>query len=361
MKAAIFSRIGEIPTVGEAPDPVPQPGDVVVDVTSASVLAYAGEVFSGTRPMLFELPFIPGTGAIGRISSIGIGATELNIGEWVYCDPTLRARDSQGAPAISLQGLTANGMAAMAIQRQYRDGSWAEKVRLPLENVFPIGAINPDDAGKWLTLGTMLVPFGGLSSVELAAGETVVINGATGSFGSAAVAVALAMGAARVIATGRNSAALDALAVRFGNRVRTAQMRGDQDADTATIQSAADGFIDVVFDILPPQATVAQVMAAVYSIRPNGRVSLMGGVGMGGQDGDLGLPYAWLMRNNITIRGQWMYPRSAVAKLIAMIKSGQLDLGYYGAVEFPLDAISEAIAHAANTQGSFNKTVLRLR
>lgn len=87
----------------------------------------------------------------------------------------------------------------------------------------------------------------------------------------------------------------------------------------------------------------------------------MGGVGMGGQDGDLGLPYAWLMRNNITIRGQWMYPRSAVAKLIAMIKSGQLDLGYYGAVEFPLDAISEAIAHAANTQGSFNKTVLRLR
>lgn len=110
----------------------------------------------------------------------------------------------------------------MAIQRQYRDGSWAEKLRLPLENVFPIGWINPDDAGKWLTFGTMLVPFGGLISVDLQAGEAVVINGATGSFGSAAVAVALAMGAARVIATGRNSAALDALAARYGSRVRIA-------------------------------------------------------------------------------------------------------------------------------------------
>ena len=117
----------------------------------------------------------------------------------------------------------------------------------------------------------------------------------------------------------------------------------------------------MVFDILPPQATVAQVMAAVNSIRPNGRVSLMGGVGMGGEGGELGLPYAWLMRNNITIRGQWMYPRSAVAKLIAMIKSGLLELSYYDAVEFPLEAVVEAIAHAAKIQGSFKKTVLRLR
>lgn len=360
MKAAIFQRIGLSPVVGEVPDPVPQPGDVVIDVIAAPVLAYAGEVFSGMRPMLFELPFVPGTGAIGRISSLGIGATELNIGDWVYCDPTLRARDSQGAPAIALQGLTANGTAALAIQRQYRDGSWAGKLRLPLENVFPIGPINPDDAGRWLTLGTMLVPFGGLLSVELAAGETVVVNGATGSFGSAAVAVALAMGAARVIATGRDNAVLAVLAARYGSRVRTATMQGDQDADTAAIQSAADGAIDVVFDILPPQATVAQVMAAVNSVRPNGRVSLMGGVGMGGQGGELGLPYAWLMRNNITVRGQWMYPRSAVSRLIAIIKSGQLDLGCYEAVEFPLGAVSAAIAHAANTQAPFNKTVLRI-
>lgn len=361
MIAAIFKRIGETPEIEEAPDPTPQSGDVIVDVTAAPVLAYAHEVFTGKRPMLFELPFIPGTGAIGRISSVGTGATELKVGEWVYCDPTLRARDSQGLPAISLQGLTANGPGAMAIQRQYRDGSWAEQLRLPLENVIPIGAIDPDDAGSWLVLGTMLVPFAGLISVGLAAGETVVINGATGSFGSAAVAVALAMGAARVVATGRDGVALDALAARYGSRVLPAKMSGDQDADTAAIRVASGAPVDVVFDILPPQATAAQVMAAVRAVRPSGRVSLMGGVGMSGESGELALPYAWLMRNNITIKGQWMYPRDAIAKLIAMRRTGLIDLTNYQVAEFPLGLIADAIAHAASTRGPFSQTVLRLR
>lgn len=358
MRAAIFKRIGETPVVGEMPDPVAQAGDVVVDVTAAPVLPYAHEVFAGKRPMLFELPFIPGTGAIGRVSAVGAGATELKIGNWVYCDPTLRARDAQGLPAISLQGLTANGPAGMAIQRQYRDGSWAEKVRLPLENVVPIGDIDAADAAHWLTLGTMLVPYGGLSSVSLTAGETVVVNGATGSFGSAAVAIALAMGAARVVATGRNEAALEALVALYGSRVCAAHMEGDLDDDTATIQAAAGIPIDVVFDILPPQASVAQVLAAVRAVRPGGRVSLMGGVGMAG-GGELMLPYGWLMRNNITIRGQWMYPREAIARLVAMAKNGLLDLGRYEVAEFPLASIAEAIAHAASTSGPFSKTAIR--
>lgn len=359
MKAAIFSCVGETPTVGELADPVAEPGDVIVDVVAAPVLAYAHEVISGRRPMLFTLPFVPGTGAIGRISAVGAGATHTVVGSWVYCDPTLRARDGLGLPAISLQGLTANGPAAVAIQRQYPDGSWAEKLRLPLENVVPLGDVKAADAARWLMLGTMLVPYGGLSSVELTAGETVVINGATGGFGSAAVAVALAMGAARVVATGRNADALDELARRHGDRVRTAHMLGEEATDTTTIQAVADAPIDVVFDILPPYAQPTQVLAAVRAVRPGGRISLMGGVGMAG-DGDLALPYPWLMRNNITIRGQWMYPRAAVPRLIEMVRSGQIDLTQYHVTEFALADVGDAIGHAATTSGPFNRTSLKM-
>ena len=358
MQAAVFSRIGETPLVADIPVPVPDAGDVVVDVVAAPVLGYAGEVISGQRPMLFELPFVPGTGAIGRISGVGAGATSTEIGSWVYCDPTLRARDGQGLPAIALQGLTANGPAALAVQRQYPNGSWAEKLRLPLENVVPLGDIKADDASRWLTLGTMLVPYGGLLSVGLSPGETVVVNGATGSFGSAAVAVALAMGAARVVATGRNGAVLEALAGKFGGRVRIARVVGDQAIDTSTIHAAADQPIDVAFDILPPQAAAAQVLAAVRAVRPGGRISLMGGVGMTGGD-DLALPYPWLMRNNITIKGQWLYPRHAIPRLISMVKSGLLDLTQHQVVEFALADINEAITHAAATSGLFSSTALR--
>lgn len=359
MKAALFSRIGETPVVCELPDPVAEAGDVVVDVVAAPVLAYANEVISGQRPMLFTLPFAPGTGAIGRISAVGVGATNAEVGAWVYCDPTLRARDGHGLPTIALQGLTANGPAAMAVQRQYPNGSWAQKLCLPLENITELGEIDAADAARWLTVGTLLVPYGGLSSVGLTAGETVVVNGATGSFGSAAVAVALALGAACVVATGRNADVLDALARHHGGRVRIVHMSGDDAADTTTILAAADAPIDVVFDILPPQAQPTQVLVAIRAVRPGGRVCLMGGVGMAG-GGDLTLPYPWLMRNNITVRGQWMYPREAVPRLIALVRSGQLALDRYQITEFAIAEVADAIAHAARTNGPFDQTVLRM-
>ena len=81
-------------------------------------------------------------------------------------------------------------------------GAWAEQLKTPTENVFAIGPIAPPDAARWCALGAMLVPYGGLLAAGLQAGETLLVNGATGGFGGAAVAVALAMGAGRVIATG---------------------------------------------------------------------------------------------------------------------------------------------------------------
>ena len=47
-------------------------------------------------------------------------------------------------------------------------------------------------------------------------------------------------------------------------------------------------------------------VTAIMTVRPYGRVVLMGGVGMLGGE-DLPLPYAWIMRNNIAMYGRWMY------------------------------------------------------
>ena len=360
MKAAIFSTLGETPTVGELPDPTATDGTVVVDVVAAPVLPYAREVFSGERPMLFEPPFVPGTGAVGRIGALGEGATSLKVGDWVYCDPTVRARDSQSLAPIYLQGLTAGGPEALPLLRQYRNGSWAEKMKLPLECVVPLGHIDPADAASWLTVGTMMVPFGGLTSVDLAPGETAVINGATGSFGSAAVAVALAMGAAKVVAVGRSVDALAALVDRHGARLATVRSQGSGDSDAAAIRAAAGGPIDVVFDILPPQADPALTTAAIASIRPGGRISLMGGIGMAGT-GNLELSYAWIMRNNITIRGQWLYTREAMIRLIALARAGMLSLDEYRITEFALTSVEAAITHARSDAGPFNRTVVKMR
>lgn len=358
MKAAVLKAFGTPLAVETLPDPIIGTGEVIVDVVAAPVLSYADEVFSGARQYLLELPVVPGAGAVGRVRAVGPDATRLAVGDWVVCDPTVRSRDNAITPDITLQGLSARGAGGLRLQQFYHDGAYAGQIRVPTENAIPVGPLDPDEAARWCALNTLLVPYGGLLAANLQAGETLLISGATGNFGSAAIAVALAMGAGCVIAPGRNEQVLAGLVRRFGPRLRAIKLSGNEDNDRKRMQQAAPGPIDCVLDILPPSAGTTPVRAAAMTVRPYGRVVLMGGVGMLGGD-DLGLPYPWIMRNCITIVGQWMYPREATERIAGLIRSGLLSLDNFEVTAFDLDDANEAVAHAAANSGPFRLTVIR--
>ena len=358
MKAAILESFGSPLSVEQMEAPKPGTGEVIVKVVAAPVPHYAKEVFSGERKYLLNLPQVPGAGAVGKVLAVGPDATSLKPGDWVLCDPTVRSRDDAFTPDITLQGLSARGEGGLKLQEYYRNGSFAEEMMVPTENAIKIGEIAPDEASTWCALNTFLVPFGGLLSIGLKAGETVVISGATGYFGSAAVALALAMGAGYVIAPGRNQAVLDELITRFGGRVKPVTLTGEESSDIENIQKASPNPIDCVLDILPPFADAKAVRTAIMTVREYGRISLMGGVGMLGGDG-LILSYPWMMRNSITIKGQWMYAREAPQQLIAIVKSGLLSLELFKISEFDLDNINNAIEYAAKEKGAFKLTVVR--
>jgi alcohol dehydrogenase len=352
MKAAVLKKLGAPLAIETVPDPVLGTGEVIVDVAAAGVLAYAGDVYSGKRQYVLELPMVPGAGAVGRVRAVGPDATRLSVGDWVSIDPTVRSRDDVVTPDVILQGLTAGSQESLRLQRYYHDGSFAEQVRVPTENAIALGDIDPADAGRWCGLGRLLVPYGGLLAGRLLAGETLLVNGATGAFGSAGVVVGIAMGAMRVVATGRNAQVLADLERRFGGRVRTVRMSGIDDEDRRQIQRAAGGPIDVVLDLLPPEASPTWVRAAVLAVRPYGRAILMGGI----RD-DISLPYAWMMRYGIEVRGQWMYPRDSIQRMIKLVRSGQIGLG--DVTEFPLEKVNEAVAFAAANSGPFKMTVVK--
>ncbi|HTT99996.1 MAG TPA: alcohol dehydrogenase catalytic domain-containing protein [Rhizomicrobium sp.] len=357
MKAAILKAFGSPLTIETIPDPVLGTGEVIVDVVAAGVLPYMGEVLRGERKYMLALPAVPGAGAVGRVRAIGPDATRLKVGDWVHCDPTVRSRDDALTPDITLQGLSARGDGGLHLQKHFHHGSYAEQMLSPTENVYPIGDVDPADAGLWCSLPLFLVPYGGLLAADFQPGQTLLVSGATGNFGSAGVAVALAMGARCVIAPGRNQAMLADLTRRFGSRVRTVTLTGNEATDIAAMKSAAPGPIDCVLDLLPPSAGVAPVRAAAMTVREYGTVVLMGGVGMLGGD-DLALPYPWIMRNNITIRGQWMARREANTKMINLVHSGLLDLKQCEVTSFALDDANAAIAHAEARGGRFKRTVI---
>lgn len=353
MRAAVLKSFGSPLVVEDVAEPALGTGEVIVDVAAASVLSYAGDIFGGKRGYLLSPPAIPGAGGVGRVRALGPDAASLAVGDWVFCDPTVRSRDSAGAPTIVLQGITAGDERGLRLQKYVHDGAWAERVRVPTENAIPIGPIEKEQAPVWTMLGRYLVPYGGFVAGDLRAGETVVVNGATGAFGSAAVGVALAMGAGCVVATGRNGAALEELARRFGGRVRPVQMVVDEEKDRARIRECAPGPIDLVLDLLPPAAVPAQVTAALTTVRPRGRVVLMGGVRK-----NVEISYAWLMRDCVTVRGQWMYAREDIGRLVAMVRAGVLRIDGPAVTRFELERVNEAVAHAAAHAGAFEATVV---
>ncbi|WP_225032151.1 zinc-binding dehydrogenase [Paraburkholderia sp. XV] len=357
MKAAVLNAFGTRLSIETLPDPVIGTGEIIVDVVATGVASYAHGVFSGARNYLLEPPLVPGAGAIGLVRAVGRDSTRLAVGDWVYCDPTIRARDNAINPDTILQGWTARNASALSLHRFYHHGSFATQMLVPTENVTAIGDLEERDAGKWCALSQLLVPFGGLVAGELQPGDTVLVNGATGGFGSAGVVAALAMGAAKVVAAGRNQQKLDELARQLGPRVSCARMTGDVD-DTQRIRELAEGEVDLVLDILPRGASASQVLAGAKALRRGGRLVLMGGVRKTGED-EPALPYAWLMHNEVTLRGQWMYPRVAIPQMVSMIRAGLVSLTKFNVTEFSLDDANEAIAFAADNAGPLSLVVIR--
>jgi alcohol dehydrogenase len=357
MKAAVLNAFGLPLTIQSLPDPVLGTGEVIVDVVAAGVTSYAANVFNGSRNYLLEPPVVPGPGGVGRIRATGPDSTKLKPGDWVFVDSTIRSRDNVANPEQILLGWTYRTSAALPLHRYYHHGAFAQQMLVPTENATPLGEIDPGEAARWTALGRLLVPFGGLLAGKLSVGETLVVNGATGGFGGAAVAVALAMGAGRVVATGRNAGTLEDIVHRFGPRVHTVQFTGSEADDHRLIVESAGGPIDMVLDFLPREASAAQARPAILSVRLGGRVILMGG--LRGEQGNLGLNYNWLIHNETTVRGVWMYPKDAIPRMVQMVRAGLVDLTQFDLTEFGLDQANEAVSHAAANAGPRQLTVLR--
>lgn len=331
--ALVQSVYAEPLVVKSIPVPEAIPGSAIVKVLAVPVISYSREVYNGTRKYPYITPLVPGTSALGRVAALGVDSTFLRIGQLVLVDATIHSRDNPDD--IILHGLTAGATegSQKLMRDAWRDGTYAEYTRVPLEVVFPLneGRLMGElgyTATELSTLGKYLVPFGGLKDINLQAGETIIVSPATGAFGGAAVAVAVAMGAT-VVAMGRNEGSLKALSDQFQGRVKTVKVTDSVTNDTAALKKAAGGLVDAAFEISPPQAAKStMIKSCIGALRRRGRMSFMGGIRE-----DIAIPIHAVMRNDLTLKGKWMFGRDEVLALIKMVETGVLKIGARGGVE----------------------------
>jgi NADPH2:quinone reductase len=165
MKAIQVHQFGgpEVLKFEEVPTPKPGPGQVLVRVHAAGVNPYDTYMRNGTYAIKPPLPYTPGSDAAGVVETVGPGVTGVKPGERVYL-----ARTLSGAYAEY----------ALALESQVH--------RLPGKVSFQQGA------GIWVPYGTAYHALH--QATRARAGETVLIHGASGGVGIAAVQLARAVG-----------------------------------------------------------------------------------------------------------------------------------------------------------------------
>lgn len=366
MRAIIQTGPGQS-SVKNVAVPQVQFGSVLVKVEAMLVHPNALAIYNAKHPFIqLPYPLVPGSNAVGRVVVPGPDATSLRSGQLVIVNTFVRARDDPSVQVLwgIWPGTTpeTNHLYTSTV----RDGVCAEYVLAPLENTF---ALNEDRllgsaaAGglgyqipDLLQLAPDTILYAGLRSIDLQAGERIIVTPATGHFSAAAVDVAVAMGAS-VIAASRNATGLAKLK-QIHPSIETVELTCDLKADTAALESF--GNVDAVIDVSPPSATgSSNLAAAVATLHPYGRVSLAGGR----MDEALPIPYMVAAIKNLTIRGLFMFRREDQRGIIKLAESGLLKIGEAGGhtvvASYDLDSYSEALSKAVEISGPGNIVCLK--
>jgi NADPH:quinone reductase len=165
MKAILVHEFGapDVLKLAEVPTPKPATGEVLVRIHAAGVNPYDTYMRAGSYARKPPLPYTPGSDGAGVVEAVGEGVKKVKRGDRVYTTQTL-----SGAYAEY----------ALALEQQVHP--------LPPNISFSQGA------GVWVPYGTAYHAL--YHSAKAHASETVLVHGASGGVGTAAVQIARSMG-----------------------------------------------------------------------------------------------------------------------------------------------------------------------
>jgi NADPH:quinone reductase len=279
MKAVVMRSFGppEVLRLEEVPAPVPRPREVLIEVHAVSVNRTLDLVLrSGKYPRALSLPHVLGVDPSGVVVALGEGARLRKVGDRV----ATHLRTDSGPATASTVMLGVNVW-----------GGYAEFVAVPEISTFIVPA-NLDFATATIVSRHAPLAFSMLrDKAKVAPGDWVLVMGAAGGLGSAAVQVAKYLGAKVIAAAGsddRVAAARD-LGADAGVNYRAADL-------TAEARRIAGRGVDVVLENIGDPDLFRQ---AFKSLGPNGRLVTAGSHGGGVVPLDVGHLYL----NHITVMG----------------------------------------------------------
>ena len=265
MKAIVVHEFGgpEVLRLEDLPDPSPGPDEVVVRVKAAGVNPVDTYIRNGAHAVKPPLPYVPGSDGAGEIEAVGANVTRLAAGDRVYI---------------------------AAFDRTGRTGTYSERTRCAQSQVHRLPARVSFARGAALgvpyaTAYRAIFQRGGARPAE-----TVLVHGATGGVGIAAVQIAHAHGM-RVIATGGTDEGRDLVRAQGADVVVNHRDAGYLDAiRQATGGRGADVILEMAAHLnLDKDLTLLAPRGRVVVIGNRGRVEIDARQAMGRDAAILGM------------------------------------------------------------------------
>jgi NADPH:quinone reductase-like Zn-dependent oxidoreductase len=234
MRAFAIDRFGETGSVRELPVPVAGPGEVLVRVNVAGVNPVDWKIRDGLRGER-PFPFVLGSDFAGVVEALGSGVGDFHVGDRIF-----------GTARVN--------------------GAFAEHTAVPTrDNDAAVATIPPGvtDAQAAALPIPGLTASGALWRLDLAAGRTLLVVGATGGVGALAVQLAQRRGL-HVIATARSGK--EAFARALGASEVIPYDRSDV---VAAVSAAHPNGVDGVLDVVSDRETLKRFADV---LRPGGRL-----------------------------------------------------------------------------------------
>jgi alcohol dehydrogenase len=348
MRAARLYQLGEPMRIEEIAIPDIGPGEVLIRVLRAGLnrgdlhmrKATIRQTASERSEIFPLLPITIGHDGLGEVVEIGAGVEDVKVGDRVIAKCTLtcgfckycRSDREHLCVQHRVMGFVTQHTRADRLTR-YKDGLWAEYCRVPATNV---ERLNPDDdIDKLCRVSQMAVGMRALKRTWLEAGETVIVNGATGITGIGVVLSALAMGAAQVIAIARDRARLARFKSIAPDRISTISI--ETESIRKRVEELTQGNLaSVLVDVTP--FGVETTLDCIYSLEPGGRVALIGN-----NTETLGLPYIFLMIRSIEFTSCHGRNYRDVHELVELTRHGVIDVSHVRPKFFKLEDVNEAL------------------
>ena len=266
MRAVLVKEFGPFDQVriGETADPQPAGGEVVVNLAASDVNFPDILYCEGKYQVKPPLPFSPGLAGAGTVALFGENVTGLAIGQKVMVLP--------------------------------KYGTYAEQVCLRADHCFAMPTKMPFEIGAAFGLAYQTAYLALVERAAFKAGDTVLVLGATGGVGMAAIQLAKALGAGTVIAATRGAAGV-LFARKLGAGVAIDVAVDDpREHLRDAVRHATDGRgADIVIDPVGGEISAAALRAMAWC----GRLIVVGFA-----SGAIpSIPANYLLVKNITVSG----------------------------------------------------------